>query len=62
MGKLRRIFVLMLIAAVVSLGVTGCESKSEQPNEEHPTSEHPTEEAPSEEHPSSEHPSGEHPQ
>ncbi|MHC4500503.1 MAG: hypothetical protein ACYS21_15495 [Planctomycetota bacterium] len=61
MNKLRKIFVLLLIAAVVSLGLAGCKDNHEHPTGEHPSSEHPTEETPSEEHPSKEHPSGEHP-
>ncbi len=72
MDKLKKVFVLVLVSAIVSLGLTGCEQKDEQPAEgtassEHPAgSEHPTEEAPAEEkeaeeHPAGEHPSGEHP-
>ena len=61
MNKLKKVFVLVLIVAVVSLGLTGCKKKSEHPSVDHPSSEHPSKEAPTEEHPSSEHPSGEHP-
>ena len=61
MNKLKKMFVLVLIAAVVSFGQMGCKQESEHPSGEHPTSEHPSEETPSEEHPSGEHPSGEHP-
>ena len=61
MKKLKKICALMLIAAFVSFGLTGCNSKNE-----HPTSEHPSKKASSEEHPtteasSEEHPTGEHP-
>ena len=56
MNKLKKIFVLVLIAAVFSLVVTGCKKKSEQPAEERPSTE-----TPAEEHPAGEHPSGEHP-
>lgn len=62
MGTLKKIFTLVLVAAIVSIGVTGCKGESKPPADDHPSSEHPTEETPSEEHPSSEHPSGEHPQ
>ena len=51
MNKLRKIFLFVLIAVVLSLRLAGCSNKSEQPSKEHPSSEHP----------SSEHPSGEHP-
>jgi hypothetical protein len=66
MNKVKKVFVLVLIAAVVSLGLTGCKKKSEHPSGDHPSSEHPTKETPSEEtqteeHPTSEHPTGEHP-
>ncbi|MFH1716793.1 MAG: hypothetical protein ABIF19_05540 [Planctomycetota bacterium] len=66
MHTLKKILVLVLIAAVVSLGATGCSKKSESTPEEHPSQgasaeETPAEETPSEEHPAAEHPSGEHP-
>jgi len=56
MNNVKIIFVSVLIAAVVSLGLTGCKDKSEHPSEETPSKE-----LPSSEHPSEEHPSGEHP-
>ena len=67
MKKIKEVFVLLLIAAVVSLCLAGCKDKSEpaageQPTSEHPTEEHPTEEHPTEEHPKSEHPTSEHPE
>ena len=61
MNKMKKLFVLVLIAAVVALGMIGCKDKSEHPTGEHPSSEHPSKEAPTEETPSSEHPTGEHP-
>jgi hypothetical protein len=71
MNMLKKIFVVLLIGAVVSFSQMGCKKESEHPSGEHPTSEHPTEEhpteetpteeTPSEEHPTGEHPSGEHP-
>jgi hypothetical protein len=47
MSKVKKVFMLVLIVAVVSLGLMGCKEKKE-----HPTGD---------EHPSTEHPSGEHP-
>jgi hypothetical protein len=61
MKKLKKLFVLVLVAAVVSLGLAGCKNSHEHPTGDHPSSEHPTEETSTEEHPSSEHPAGEHP-
>ncbi len=54
MNKMKKMFVLVLIVAVISLGLTGCKDKDKS---EHPTSEHPSKEITSEEHPTSEHPS-----
>jgi hypothetical protein len=67
MNKLRKIFILALVVAVVSLVFTSCKSESEHPTSDHPTEEHPTEEQPTEEHPTEEqpteeHPTGEHPE
>ena len=72
--KMKKLFILLLVAAVVSLGFTGCKKEAEDhPTGEHPTAnEHPTEEDAAEgkeaveeeveEHPIGEHPSGsEHP-
>ncbi len=56
MNKAKKLFVLLLIAAVVSLGLVGCKKHGEHPSGDHPSSEHP-----SEEHPTGEHPTGEHP-
>jgi hypothetical protein len=61
MKELKKLFVLVLVAAVVSLGLAGCKNGPEHPTGEHPSSEHPTEETSTEEHPSDEHPSSEHP-
>ncbi len=66
MNKVKKIFVSVLIVAVVSLGLTGCKGKSEPPAGEAPTEEHPTEETQSSEHPTKETqteetPTGEHP-
>ena len=62
MNKVKKVFVLVLVAAVVSFGLTGCKQKDEPPAEETPSSEQPTEETPAEETPAEEHPAGEHPQ
>ena len=62
MNKMKKVFVLVLVAAVVSLGLTGCKQKGEQPTEGTPASEHPTEETPTEETPAEETPAEEHPQ
>jgi len=66
MRKLKKVVLLLLTVAVISLGLTGCKGDNEHPTGEHPTSEHPTSE-----HPSAadapnvpaapEHPTGEHP-
>ena len=68
MNNLKKVFVLVLIVAVVSLGLVGCKDKDKS---EHPTKEAvaeeaeaveaKAEEAATEEHPAGEHPSGEHP-
>ena len=62
MIKVKKVFVLVLVAAVVSFGLTGCKEKSEPPTEETPSSEQSAQETPSEETPAGEHPAGEHPE
>jgi hypothetical protein len=52
MNKVKKLLVLLLVAAVVSLSLTGCKSETEPPAEEPPTEETST----------GEHPSGEHPE
>jgi len=61
MNKVKKVFVLVLVAAVVSFGLTGCKQKSEPPAEGTPSGETPSEETPAEETPAGEHPTGEHP-
>ena len=66
-NKMKKLFILLLVMTVVSLGSTGCKQHHDHPTGEHPSSEHPTEEKkaeeqPAGEHPTSEHPTGEHPQ
>ena len=56
MNKLKKIFVMVMIAAIVSLGVTGCKKKTE-----HPGGEHPSKQAPPEESTPNQPPAGEHP-
>ena len=57
----KKIVVLALIVAVVSLGLTGCKDKSEPSSVEQPSKETISEEHPTSEHPTSEHPTSEHP-
>ena len=76
MNTVKKVFALVLIAAVVFLGATGCNKKSEKPAGDHPSGEHPSNETVSKdaaaketpvketepnETPAAEHPSGEHP-
>ena len=72
MSKLRNMWIVVLIAAVVSFSLTGCSSKEEPaPTDDsaagvqaQQTSDQnePTDEQPMAEHPGGEHPTGEHPQ
>lgn len=68
MKKLKKVLVLALSLAIISLGGAGCKGNGahEHPEGEHPTSEeaegeHPSEEQSESEHPTSEHPTSEHP-
>jgi hypothetical protein len=71
MNNLKKLFVLVLIFAVISLGFAGCKHEGDHPSGDHPGGEHPTgehpskgadsNEAPAGEHPGGEHPAGEHP-
>ena len=56
MSKLKRILVLLMVVAVASFSLTGCEKK------EQPAGEHPSKEAASEDHPKGDHPKGDHPE
>ncbi|MBN2594133.1 MAG: hypothetical protein JXA81_11545 [Sedimentisphaerales bacterium] len=60
-NNVKKLLMLLLVMAVVSLGLTGCKKHHDQPSGERPSSEHPTEEKKAEEKPAAEHPSGEHP-
>jgi hypothetical protein len=66
MNRLRKIIVLVLIGAVVSLGVIGCKAKTEPPAGEQPAqeasaAEQPSQEAPAQEAPAAEKPAEEKP-
>ena len=76
MNIIKKLLIPVAIAAMVSLGLAGCDKKSKKPaveqsaeskgSDEHPTKEkgsdeHPTKEKASDDHPSNEHPSDEHP-
>jgi len=52
MNEVKKLLVLLLTVAVVSLSLTGCKHKDEHPSE----GDHPSKKAPSEEHPAGEHP------
>ncbi|NQV36228.1 MAG: hypothetical protein HQ515_26285 [Phycisphaeraceae bacterium] len=72
MSKLRTTLVSIMIAAVVSLGLTGCPSKEEPPPSVEQSAAEieaqiadqntPTDEKPAADHPAGEHPTGEHPE
>ena len=76
MNIIKKLLIPVAIAAMVSLGLAGCDKKGKKPAieqsaeskapNEHPTkekapNEHPTKEKASDDHPSNEHPSEEHP-
>ena len=62
MDKIKKVFVLVLIVVVTSLGFVGCKKNQEHPTGDHPTKEHPKNEHPTDEHPKTEHPASEHPE
>jgi uncharacterized lipoprotein YehR (DUF1307 family) len=62
MKKMKKILVLLLVAAIVSFGLMGCKEKSEHPTAEQPTKGTESKETESGEHPAGEHPAGEHPE
>jgi len=63
MKKLKKLLVLALSLAIISLGGAGCKGNGghEHTEGDHPSSEHPSEEDSESEHPTSEHPTSEHP-
>ena len=71
MNIIKKLLIPVAIAAMVSLGLAGCDKKGKKPaveqsaeskaSDDHPSNDHPSNEHPSNEHPSDEHPSDEHP-
>jgi hypothetical protein len=76
MDIIKKLLIPVAIAAMVSLGLAGCDKKGKKPAieqsaeskalNEHPAKEkapdeHPTNEHPTDEHPTNEHPTDEHP-
>ena len=68
MNILKKLLIPVAIAAIISLGLAGCDKKGKKPaveqsaeskvSKEHPSKEHPTKEKASDEHPTDEDPSG----
>ena len=66
MNIIKKLLIPVAIAAMVSLGLAGCDKKIKKPSVEQSaeskgSDEHPTKEKGSDDHPSNEHPSDEHP-
>ena len=71
MNIIKKLLIPVAIAAMISLGLAGCDKKGKKPaveqsteskaSDEHPTKEKASDDHPSNEHPSEEHPSEEHP-
>ena len=66
MNIIKKLLIPVAIAAMISLGLAGCDKKGKKPAVEQSTEskasdEHPTKEKASDDHPSNEHPSNEHP-
>ena len=71
MNIIKKLLIPVAIAAMISLGLAGCDKKGKKPaveqsteskaSDEHPTKEKASDDHPSNEHPSKEHPSKEHP-
>ena len=71
MNIIKKLLIPVAIAAMISLGLAGCDKKGKKPpveqsaeskaSDEHPTKEKASNDHPSNEHPSNEHPSNEHP-
>ena len=66
MNIIKKLLIPVAIAAMISLGLAGCDKKGKKPAVEQSTEskasdEHPTKEKASDDHPSNEHPSEEHP-
>jgi len=66
MNIIKKLLIPVAIAAMISLGLAGCDKKGKKPAveqsaESKASDEHPTKEKASDDHPSNEHPSEEHP-
>ena len=66
MNIIKKLLIPVAIAAIISLGLAGCDKKGKKPAveqsaESKASDEHPTKEKASDDHPSNEHPSEEHP-
>ena len=66
MNIIKKLLIPVAIAAMISLGLAGCDKKDKKPvveqsAESKASDEHPTKEKASDDHPSNEHPSEEHP-
>ena len=66
MNIIKKLLIPVAIAAMISLGLAGCDKEGKKPAVEQSTEskasdEHPTKEKASDDHPSNEHPSDEHP-
>ena len=61
MNKVKKLFVLVLIVAVISLGFTGCKQESDHPSKGADSNEAPAKKAPAGDHPAGDHPTGENP-
>jgi len=66
MNIIKKLLIPVAIAAMISLGLAGCDKKGKKPAveqsaESKTSDEHPTKEKASDDHPSNEHPSEEHP-
>ena len=66
MNIIKKLLIPVAIAAMISLGLAGCDKKGKKPAveqsaESKASDDHPTKEKASDDHPSNEHPSNEHP-
>ena len=66
MNIIKKLLIPVAIAAMISLGLAGCDKKGKKPAveqsaESKASDDHPTKEKASDDHPSNEHPSEEHP-
>ena len=61
MNIIKKLLIPVAIAAMISLGLAGCDKKGKKPAVEQSTESKASDDHPSNEHPSDEHPSDEHP-